>query len=156
FERASIDEVLDPAHDVYLGDGTDMIARIVSLVQRQYAGEFQAQYPGKEIGPQNVAIGAIGDRLNLDRLNILDEMLLEDVLFVSMPEGEGLASQLYSMIVEIIASGNKIPRPLPQGAQSLVRPRSGLNVFIFVPIRPVNMDDYMQDIERYDDLSMAV
>ncbi|MCQ9207309.1 MAG: hypothetical protein NG740_05485 [Omnitrophica bacterium] len=156
FERASIDEVLDPAHDVYLGDGTDMIARIVSLVQRQYAGEFQAQYPGKEIGPQNVAIGAIGDRLNLDRLNILDEMLLEDVLFVTMPEGEGLASQLYSMIVEIIASGNNIPRPLPQGTQSLVRPRSGLNVFIFRPIRPVNMDDYMQDIERYDDLSMAV
>ncbi|MGB2705616.1 MAG: nucleoside-diphosphate kinase [Candidatus Omnitrophota bacterium] len=135
-ELAGVSDVIT-RDNITLTDG-DTLAEIYALIQKQF-GEVEAK---------NVAIGDVRDLK-------LDKKLLKDILYVNMPASEGIVSQLYPVIVELIANNNARPRLMPQGVGVLEQPEAGLFYFIFKPIRPINMEELRREIEQYEKVLIA-
>jgi len=135
------------AEYINLGEGQDLITQITQALSLRYL---------TTITGNNLAIGAIGKEVNVEALDELDQLLLEQAIFVSMNEDDGLASQLYSIIVQIVANGNNAiqPEAMPTNGGELTP--LGSNCFTFRPILPANMERLRQEIENYDDILMAV
>jgi len=132
---------------INLGEGSDMIYQITQALSLRYL---------TTITGRNLAIGAIGRDVNVSNLEELDQMLLQQAIFVSMNEEDGLASQLYSIIVQIVANSNNAIQPEAMPANGGELTPLGSNCFTFRPIVPANMDQLKQEIENYDDVFMAV
>jgi len=123
--------------NITLADG-ETLGEICDLIREQF-GEIEAEDM------------AIGDVRELK----LDKELLKDVLYINMPASEGMVSQLYPVIMELIANENKRPHLMPQGVGMLEQPEPGLFYFIFKPIKPMNFDELHREIEQYERVLMA-
>jgi len=136
-ELAGVSDVIT-RDNITLADG-ETLREIYDLIQGQF-GKVEAK---------NVAIGDMRDLK-------LDKELLKDMLYVSMPaSAEGIVSQLYPVVVELIANDNRRPRLVPQGVGALEQPRGGLYYFIFTPVKPINMEELKHEVEQYKKILMA-
>ena len=138
-ELAGIDDIIT-REDITLGDGGSL-SEIFSIVEENYAGQFK-------VTAKDVAVGDV-------RELALDEDFLKEALYVRMPASEGIQSQLYSMVVTLMANRNARPESLPDGVRALEQPNSGIFYFIFVPAKPVNMEELRLEMQRYERVLVA-
>ncbi len=106
-----------------------------------------------EIRPENVAIG---DMRAERRLTLTDKRKdIRGMIVVSMEEG--IISQQYRIIIEIIANKGKKPGTLPEGVILEERPDiiPGTIYFRFKAIEPADMEKLRREIEQYEKILMA-
>jgi len=138
-ELANIDDIIT-GKDITLGDG-ESLREIFSIVEENYAGTFR-------ITAKDIAVGDV-------RELALDKEFLKEALYVRMPASEGIQSQLYAMVVTLMANRNVRPEILPEGVRVLEQPDSKMFYFIFVPAKPVNMEELRIEMHRYERVLVA-
>ncbi|MFH1798278.1 MAG: PEP/pyruvate-binding domain-containing protein [Candidatus Omnitrophota bacterium] len=99
--------------------------------------------------PKQVIVGAKAGIVKMD-LTAPDNMLLSDsensILLVQMKKG-GLTSQLYRMMIEIMANNDSIPKT---GIKGDLQKIPGLNLFIYLPeVDVIDLNAEVREYERY-------
>ncbi|MFH1593184.1 MAG: peptidoglycan-binding protein [Candidatus Omnitrophota bacterium] len=129
-ELAGVNDVISK-DDISFEDGQS-VSEIYELVNQKYGAQ--------------AADVAIGDTRDLMR-DKKDEDLLkeENMLYVRMEEG--IVSQLYSVVIELITNNNQMPKIMPENTDLRMDPRG---YFVFKPIKPINMEELRREIENYE------
>jgi len=118
---------------------TASVSGIYETVSSKYGAEAK-----------DIAIGDISDfTLVVDEEG--KRLVAEENLLLVMTE-KGIASQLYDVVVELIANDNEIPRVMPYGANI---EKNVMGFFSFRPVKPIDMDVLRLEIEQYERVLMA-
>jgi len=113
-------------------------------------GDIKEVFNLEEVSSSNIAVGDVRD------VTVSDEKDVEGLLFVKMDQG--LISQQYQIIVQLIANDNKAPDVLPENVEQLDELENkihGVKYFVFKAIVPVDMQELQRDIERYETILIA-
>ncbi|MBN1354622.1 MAG: HEAT repeat domain-containing protein [Candidatus Omnitrophica bacterium] len=107
---------------------------------------------GKDMKPADLGIG---DSRNLG-LNKDKETKVEGMLVVNMKEGEGLITQQYQIIVEIMANDNKRPAlPKEVTLEGGLNKITGVIQFTLKVIEPANIEELREEMIRYEKIVMS-
>jgi len=148
-ERSGVSDVIS-ADNVSLEDSNDL-AGIYEMVntKRDVYGE---------VSPEDVVICDARDLSDLIiREGAIDksaeDLLSKDMLYVQM--ADGVASQGYVAVIEIMANGNRMPTVMPAGARLTVKRIGSIRYIVVRPITPIDIEELREEIERYEKILIA-
>jgi len=137
FEQIGLDDMRKHIKITYNRDGATL-QEIFSIVQSEYG----------ELSPGDVAIAAEDVDVSASEAETLIQK--GGMLYVRM--AGGIVSQLYSIVIGLIANDNKISDELLKEAILAIHP---LGYIIFRPIKEVDMQALRDEIEKYERVVIA-
>ncbi len=148
-ERSGVSDVIN-ADNVSLEDSNDLagIYEMVNIKRDVYG----------EISPEDVVICDARDLSDLIiREGAIDksaeDLLKKDMLYVQM--ADGVASQGYVAVIEIVANGNRMPTVMPAGARLTLKKIGSIRYIVVRPITPIDIEELREEIERYEKILIA-